>query len=204
MILILSALLFSLSSNLDNLVIGIAYGIKKIRIGTAANLIVALVTSTGTFLSMLLGIYVSKFLPSFLSNSLGAGIIIILGLYFVIQSIFKLINNKKIKELALKNTNDMIEYAEKSDLDKSGDIDKKEALLVAFALTFNNFGTGVAASVTGVNIELTVILTFIISICTLKLGERAGNHILGKFLGKFAPLISGLLLISLGVIELFN
>ncbi|NRT30189.1 putative Mn2+ efflux pump MntP [Clostridium beijerinckii] len=29
MILILSALLFSLSSNLDNLVIGIAYGIKK-------------------------------------------------------------------------------------------------------------------------------------------------------------------------------
>ncbi|NRV14874.1 putative Mn2+ efflux pump MntP [Clostridium beijerinckii] len=95
MILILSALLFSLSSNLDNLVIGIAYGIKKIRIGTAANLIVALVTSTGTFLSMLLGIYVSKFLPSFLSNSLGAGIIIILGLYFVIQSIFKLINNKK-------------------------------------------------------------------------------------------------------------
>lgn len=49
MILILSALLFSLSSNLDNLVIGIAYGIKKIRIDTTANLIVALVTSTGTF-----------------------------------------------------------------------------------------------------------------------------------------------------------
>lgn len=35
----------------------------------------------------------------------------------------------------------MIEYAEKSDLDKSGDIDKKEAFWVAFALTFNNFGT---------------------------------------------------------------
>jgi putative sporulation protein YtaF len=204
MILLLSALLFSLSSNLDNLVIGIAYGIKKIRIGIIANLIIATVTSAGTLLSMLLGIYISKFLPHFVANDLGAGIIIILGGYFLIQSIIKLINNKNLKELALKNTTDMIEYAEKSDLDNSGDINIKEALLVAFALTFNNFGTGIAASITGVSIEFTVICTFILSICTIKLGENVGNHVLGNFLGKYAPLISGILLIILGMIELIN
>ena len=204
MALLLSALLFSLSSNLDNIVVGIAYGIKKIKIGIIANLIIAIVTSTGTFLSMSLGVYISKFLPHSIANALGAGAIIILGGYFVIQSIIKLINNKNSKELALKDIADMIEYAEKSDLDNSGDINIKESLLVAFALTFNNLGTGVAASITGVSIQFTVISTFILSILTIMFGETVGNHVFGNFLGKYAPLISGILLIILGIIELLN
>ena len=204
MALLLSALLFSLSSNLDNVVVGTAYGLKKIKIGIIANLIIALITSTGTFLSMSLGVYISKFLPHSIANDLGAGAIIILGGYFVIQSIIKLINNKNSKELALKDITDMIEYAEKSDLDNSGDINIKEALLVAFGLTFNNLGTGVAASITGVSIQITVISTFILSVLTIMLGETIGNHILGNFLGKYAPLISGILLIILGIIEFLN
>jgi putative sporulation protein YtaF len=204
MTLFLSALLFSLSSNLDNLVVGTAYGLKKIKIGILPNIIIAIITSTGTFLAMSVGIYISKFLPDYVANSFGAGVIIILGGYFVIQSTIKLANNKSSKELALKDIDDMLEYAEKSDLDNSGDINLKEAVLVAFALTFNNLGTGIAASITGVNIRFTVIFTFILSIVTLKLGEAIGNNILGNFLGKYAPLISGILLIILGIIELFN
>ena len=199
MTLILSALLFSLSSNLDNVVVGMAYGIKKIKIGIIENIIIAVITSTGTFLSMSIGEYISKFLPHFVSNALGAGAIIILGVYFVIQSVIKLIYNTKSKELA-----DMIEYAEKSDLDSSGDINMKEALLVALGLTFNNLGTGVAASITGVSIQFTVIATFIVSIVTIIFGEALGNHVLGKFLGEYAPLISGIMLIILGIIEFLN
>ncbi|MBI6871843.1 manganese efflux pump [Clostridium aciditolerans] len=204
MALILSALLFSLSSNLDNVVVGIAYGIKKIKIGIISNFIIAAITSTGTFLSMSLGIYISKFLPHTVANALGAGAIIVLGVYFISQSIIKLINNKKSKELALKDITDMIEYAEKSDLDNSGDINIKEALIVAFGLTFNNLGTGVAASITGVSIQFTVVFTFILSILTIILGEAVGNHVLGKVFGKYAPLISGILLIVLGIIEFLN
>jgi putative sporulation protein YtaF len=204
MSLILSALLFSLSSNLDNLVIGTAYGVKKIKIGIIANLIIAVVTSIGTFLSMSVGSYISRFLPNSVANGLGAVVIVILGVYFVTQSIVKLGSNTKTKDLALKNITDMIEYAEKSDLDNSGDISIKEALLVAFGLTFNNLGTGVAASVTGVNIQFTVISTFILSILTIIFGESIGNHVLGEFFGKYAPLFSGILLVILGIIEFFN
>lgn len=204
MSLILSALLFSLSSNLDNVVIGIAYGIKKIKLGMLANLIIAFVTSTGTFLSMSVGAYISTFLPKSVANILGAGVVIILGIYFVVQSIIKLINNTKSKELALKDIDDMIEYAKKSDLDSSSDINMKEALLIALGLTFNNLGTGVAASITGVNILFTIISTFILSIVTITLGEVIGKCLLGKFLGKYAPLFSGILLIMLGIIEFLN
>lgn len=201
---LLSALLFSLSSNLDNVVVGTAYGLKKIKIKLPANLIIALITSAGTFLSMSLGVYISKFLPNYIANGFGALIIIILGSYFTIQSLIKLIYNKKSKGLALKDITDMIEYAEKSDLDNSGDINTNEALLVAFSLTFNNVGTGVAASITGVSIQFTVILTFIFSLLTIKFGETIGNHVLGSFLGKYAPLLSGILLIILGIIEFIN
>jgi len=204
MALILSALSFSLSSNLDNVVVGIAYGIKKVKIGIIANLIIALVTSIGTLLSMLAGVYISKFLPRYVSNRLGATVIIILGVYFIILSLIKLVNNTKSKELALKNITDMIEYAQKSDLDSSGDINIKEAFIVALGLTFNNLGTGVAASITGVNIQLTVIFTFILSFFTVIFGRAVGNHVLGEIFGKYAPLLSGLLLIILGFIEFIN
>jgi putative Mn2+ efflux pump MntP len=58
-----SAIIYILSSNLDNVVVGIAYGIKKIKIGLVANLILSIITCTGTVLSMSFGIYISKFLP---------------------------------------------------------------------------------------------------------------------------------------------
>lgn len=204
MILILSALLFSLSSNLDNVVVGIAYGIKKIKIGIIANLVIAVITCSGTFLSMSLGVYISNLLPQYIANALGSVAIAILGIYFVAQSIIKLLKNKKSKVLALKDITDMVEYVEKSDLDSSGDINIKEALFVAFGLTLNNLGTGVAASVTGVSIPFTVIFTLIFSLLTIIFGEAVGNHVLGKLLGKYAPLISGVLLIILSIIELFN
>lgn len=202
--LILSALLFSISSNLDNLVIGIAYGIKKINIGILPNCIIAFITSLGTLISMLFGSYIAKFLPTSISNSLGALIIIALGIYFIITSLLKFRNKTSSKELALKDVNDMVQYAESSDLDKSGDISIKESLLVALGLTFNNLGTGVAASITGVSIKFTVISTFVLSIIIILLGESIGNRVLGKILGKYAPLFSGVLLIILGILELLN
>lgn len=204
MLLLLSALLFSISSNLDNVVVGIAYGIKKIKIGIIANLIIAVVTSTGTFLSMSLGLYIAKFMPQSVSNVLGAGIIVILGIYFVTQSLIKLFRHANSEKLALKDLTAMLEHAENSDVDKSGHIDKKEAFILALGLTFNNLGTGVAASITGVNIFFTVITTFIISILTIILGASIGKNVLGRFFGKYAPLIAGVLLIILGFIEMFN
>ncbi|AAK78306.1 putative sporulation protein YtaF [Clostridium acetobutylicum] len=204
MILIFSALLFSISSNLDNVVVGMAYGIKKIKIGLLANLIIAITTSLGTFLSMTVGTYIAKFLSKHTANILGAVIIIILGVYFVIVSIPNLKKNTSSKSLAVKDVTDMVKYAEESDLDNSGDIDIKEAILVALGLTFNNLGTGVAASITGVSIQFTLIFTFTLSIVAILFGEYIGNHILGKFLGKYTPLFSGILFIILGIIEIIN
>jgi Predicted membrane protein len=201
---VFSSLLFSLSFNLDNIVIGAAYGIKKIKIGPSANLIIAAVTSLGTYLSMALGTYISGFLPDSCANAIGAAAVILLGLYFLIQSIVKLADRTKPKELALKDVSDMMEYAQESDRNHNGKIDKKEALLVAAGLMLNNLGTGIAASVTKVNIPLTIAATFVLSIVTVLLGEMIGGRALGKLFGKYAPLFSGILLILLGIFEFYH
>lgn len=200
----LSALLYSLSSNLDNLVIGIAYGVKKIKIGLISNLIIATVTSIGTLISMSVGKFISGFLPTSLTNMLGAVIIMLLGLYFLIQSILKLIPKSYSNSLALKNVDEIMDYAEKSDSDNSGTLNIKEAFVVSLGLMLNNLGTGLAASITGVNVSITVICTFILSIALLMLGKSIGHNILGSVCGKYAPLISGVLLIILGIFELIN
>lgn len=200
----LSDLLYSLSSNLDNLVIGIAYGVKKIKIGLISNLIIATVTSIGTLISMSVGKFISGFLPTSLTNMLGAVIIMLLGLYFLIQSILKLIPKSYSNSLALKNVDEIMDYAEKSDSDNSGTLNIKEAFVVSLGLMLNNLGTGLAASITGVNVSITVICTFILSIALLMLGKSIGHNVLGSICGKYAPLISGVLLIILGIFELIN
>ncbi|GEQ21531.1 sporulation protein [Clostridium butyricum] len=200
----LSDLLYSLSSNLDNLVIGIAYGVKKIKIGLISNLIIATVTSIGTLISMSVGKFISGFLPTSLTNMLGAVIIMLLGLYFLIQSILKLIPKSYSNSLALKNVDEIMDYAEKSDSDNSGTLNIKEAFVVSLGLMLNNLGTGLAASITGVNVSITVICTFILSIALLMLGKSIGHNVLGSVCGKYAPLISGVLLIILGIFELIN
>lgn len=201
---LLSALIFSLSSNLDNIVIGMAYGIKKIRIGFLSNLIIAILTSTGTFISMSLGVYLYHVLPSNSASILGALIIIIVGFYFSFESFIKLIKEHHYKYIALKDLNEMVDYAELSDQDHSGDLNFKETLMVGLSLSFNNIGTGIAASLSGVNLLMAVCCTFLMSFMTLYLGFFLGSNIFGRFMGKYAPLISGLLLVILGAIQLIN
>lgn len=199
---ILTSLLFCISFNLDNIAIGIAYGIKKIKLGFFSNLLIAFITTIGTFLSMCISKQILNFIPLNVASIIGALIIILLGLYFLIQSIIDLYGNENLKLLTIKNSKNMIEYASKTDKDKSNYIDRKEAISVALGLSFNNIGMGIIASATGINLFLATFFTFIFSITFLSFGIYIGNKFIGKILGKFAPLISGILLIILGIIEI--
>ncbi|WP_242846022.1 manganese efflux pump [Clostridium novyi] len=92
---------------------------------------------------------------------------------------------------------------EQADVDNSGSIDLKESLALALALTINNFGLGLGASIAGLNIVLTVLFTFLSSVLTIKLGEVTGKKYLSKVFGKYASLISSIIIIIIGLYELF-
>ena len=199
-----SVLLFVISANLDNIVIGIAYGISKIKMQIFSNLLIAFFTTIGTLVSMYAGKLLISVLPVSLAGKIGAGIMMLLGLFFLAQSILHFLHqNQTVHSVALKDADEMIDYAAQSDKDVSGFIDIKEAFAVGLGLTLNNLGTGLIAGVSGIPIIPVALLNFVSSFAFLSIGFLLGNRFLGKLLGKFAPFLSGVLLIVLGLVEWF-
>lgn len=188
----LSSLLFAISANTDNFVVGLSYGINKIKIGLTSNLLISLITMTGTFLSMSLSKVIVNFIPTSVANIIGGVMLILIGIWTIVKPSLNNIQSVNI-----------LENPEKADKDKSLHIDPKESITLALALTINNIGLGIGASITGLNILFTTILTFIFSIIMLIFGYFFGSYYLSKLFSKRAIIISGLLIISLGVFEIF-
>ncbi|KOF58147.1 sporulation protein [Clostridium sp. DMHC 10] len=200
---IFSAILFVLSASTDNFVVGLCYGIKKIKINLPINLLIALISSIGTILSMELGNIIATFVPNNFTNILGGSILILIGLWAMLSEFNE---NKKSSKAAEKNSlsniEDILSNPENADKDTSGSIDLKESFSLSIALALNNMGLGIGASIAGLNIILTTILTFFISIITISLGLTVGNKYLSQKLGKYAAVISGIIIILLGIYEM--
>ena len=88
----LLALLFTLSSNLDNFVMGLTYGVKNEDIPLSSNIIISFITTFATYLSMLFGQLITHLVPHKFSNELGSVIFILMGAWFIGSDLFK--NNK--------------------------------------------------------------------------------------------------------------
>ena len=145
---IFSSILLAFSASLDSLIIGIAYGIKKIRIKFSINIIIALIVTLGTFLSMLLGAILGNFIPGYICNYIGAILLIAVGIWMTIDYYKDQkslssdttdsddINNDLIDSL---NYDEILTKNKTADIDGSGNIELKEAVSLALALSINNF-----------------------------------------------------------------
>lgn len=65
------------------------------------------------------------------------------------------------EENNLSKLGDILNNPESADTDTSGNIDLKESSSLAIALALNNMGLGIGASITGLNVVFTSILTFL-------------------------------------------
>ncbi|PST94204.1 hypothetical protein C9I86_02285 [Photobacterium sp. NCIMB 13483] len=179
----LLALIFSLSSNLDNFVIGLTYGVKNERIPLVSNAIIAFITALVTFISMLGGQLVTQLIPHQVSNELGSVIFILMGTWFICADMLKKQQQKEEKQSTVLNF--------------------KGAVMLGLLLSINNIGVGILGSITHLSIYLVVALTFITGMMLTYAGNNIGDSVIGKMVGKYNDLISGGLLILLGILSLF-
>jgi len=96
-----------------------------------------------------------------------------------------------------------LENPAKADTDRSGYIDVKESVSLAFGLTINNLGCGMGSGIAGLNIVLTSVLTFIFSIVAIVAGYFMGDRLIANMTSVWTGIISGLLVIALGIYEYF-
>lgn len=199
----LSILLFVIAASLDILVVSLAYGLKEIKINFSSTLVIASISALGTFISMILGKFLVDLIPIKLGDIIGGLVLLLLGFY----SIYSYFKEKKI--LTSHNSeNDssptfILENPEVADKDKSGNIDFKESLALSLALALNNFGLGIGASISGLNIAFTTISTFIISLIFISLGFYLSKTIKSKNISKNSNLIAGIIIIILSLFIIF-
>ncbi|MGB9825070.1 MAG: manganese efflux pump, partial [Desulfofundulus sp.] len=188
--------------------------------------IVAIVSTTGTIVSMCMGSLVAKYIQAHLANIIGSSIIVGVGAWIILQSWINPSDNtaepvcqetsgsaapqsgaEKILEFHIKSLGIFVRILRepwRADVDFSKEIDGKEAFLLALALTINNLASGFGGGIVGINIPFTAVMVFVFSLLTLACSVKFGHKYLSRWLGKWAGVVSGLILIFVGVYEFFS
>jgi len=203
----LSPFLLSISSNLNTLRVSLSYGIKKIHLTKSMTLLLAIITSMGTFISMYFGKLILHLFQRSLGNIFGAILLSFIGVYFIVEYIrletkHAGYDTSYYFEPPIKYKS-ILENPNIVDSDKSNHIDVWECLKLSFALILNNLCACFAASITGVSISLSVFFNFIITVVSVYLGYFNSNIYISKWFNKYSNLISGVILIILGIYEAF-
>jgi putative Mn2+ efflux pump MntP len=75
---------------------------------------------------------------------------------------------------------------------------------LALALTINNLAGGIGAGIYGLNIIYTTLLTVILSLAAIALGQLLGRKLTKNLSSKWSGIISAFLIICLVVYEYFH
>ena len=187
----LPPLLFGISASLDALLVGITFGIRGAGIRFRENLLISTITLLGTCLSVGLGEGLTALLPATLWTLCGSLILILLGLYYII----KFMNSRR---------ETFRESAPLTATQASSAMPFSQACSLGMALSANNMGIGLSASIAGLPLLSAATVTFFFSFIFLLLGNQLGQHHIHKLTEHSANLITGILLISLGIFQLIN
>lgn len=204
-------LAIAIAANLDNLGVGIAYGIQKIRISHMSNLIIALISFIATWLSAEAGKMISLYLSPQIAGAIGAILLFGVGVWVFIQPILTAIkNNQPILDLQLFGERfyigptEILNYPERADIDNSRSVGYWEAVILGIALSINALAGGFDAGAVGISSLVEATFVGIFSFITIIAGYYFGRKYAAEQIGKYATVISGTLLMAIGVHQLLG
>ncbi|ABO50125.1 protein of unknown function DUF204 [Desulforamulus reducens MI-1] len=211
---LLTLVVFALALNMDALGTGVAYGIRKIRIPFLSLLIISGMSVLTIIFSMTAGQMVSKLISPAFAHRLGGILLLLVGIWILIQSIKdakqdnledlaefeRTVMQIRIKSLGL--VIHILREPSKADLDKSGVISAREALLLGIALSMDAFGAGFAVSMFGFSTALTAVVVGIGHILMTYAGLVLGKYFAYSSLGRQLALVPGCILILLGLFKI--
>ncbi|MDO4540371.1 MAG: sporulation membrane protein YtaF [Syntrophomonadaceae bacterium] len=206
----LGAIMFSLAVSVDGFVAGLAYGVRKIRIPVFSLLVVALASAAAVSVSMLCGNVVAYLMSPELATSVGAILLMAVGLYFFMGFCRERIraladSSEPLLSLELKPLGvivNILKDPEIADFDSSGVISFKEALFLGAALAMDAFGAGMGLAMTGAPILLTAAGVGMVKFILMNTGIRMGHMLEKERMRPWLMLLSGGVLFLLGILEI--
>lgn len=186
----------AIASNLDNAGVGIAYGVRKIRISWVPNLVIALISGVATYLSGILGVVITQYVPARTASWLGAAVMIGVGVWVMSEPWRKRgARHKNARNLMTRILRNPVE----ADFDKSATISMVEALVLGIALAMNALVGGFDAGVFHIGVLWTALMVALFSFLLLGVSAYLGSHYAAETLGDRATYIAGILLILIGI-----
>lgn len=206
-------ILIAIAISMDSLSVGIAYGIKNIKVPLYSLIILDFISVLLLSFGFFTGSLLMKLLPGLAMNLIGAGILFFIGLWFLIQA---WLNYKFPKEnlhqpisIALISIDSLgiainiLRDPSKADLNVSGVIDLKEAVLLGVALAIDSLAIGIVVSLTSLGlIAFTLLLVAILNLVLLLSGIYIGKNYIASQLKAKTSFIPGCILIILSLSRL--
>ncbi|SHJ94299.1 sporulation membrane protein YtaF [Desulforamulus aeronauticus] len=194
---------FALASSIDNLGVGISYGIRGIRIGLSSNFLVAIICFLFSATGIFFGQWLSKVLPGIFPILAGAFFLFVIGIRIILLAAprkQRISQEVTSDEKPIKAFTEILEYPEKADVDKSGDIGLAEAIILGIALSVNALTNGLGAGLLGLSPFVISLAAAIGSFITVWAGVALGGKVaairIGSFtIGQFGTILSGILLV---------
>jgi putative sporulation protein YtaF len=189
-------LALTFSSSIDNLGVGISYGIRNIRISHFSNLIISVICFLFSVAGIYFGLWLSKILPGIMPVVIGSFLLVVIGLRIVLLAIPRKVEAEGAEgEIASTEINGLTK-----NIGESGGIGFVESIFLGIGLSANALTNGLGAGLFGLNPIAICVAAAIGSFITVwggvALGRKIAHVRIGKFtLGQFGTLISGTLLL---------
>ncbi len=199
----LAAILLAVVLSIDGFVVGLSYGIKRIKVPFLPVMLIVLCSILAMTLSILAGQLVAGIIPYHLASFIGGTILVLIGLWQLIEGLKKYQDNPVLLSIKLQTLGlvlQVIHEPENADIDQSGDINYREALLLGIALNIDVVGVGLGAGIAGYSFILAPFATAAL-LLALYLGLSIGKKTAEGFLGRKGYIIPGLILILLGLVN---
>ncbi len=214
------AILMAVALSLDGFGVGLAYGLRRIRIPMSSLIVIALCTVFAMGISMLFGSWITlwfKFAPARL---LGAVILVGLGVFQLAKAIWNqkreilpqavpamtAVMQRPVLEPVFKFQLNffglviqVLKTPDLADVDGSGGISLRESLLLGIALAMDAFACGIGAAMAGMTLSVIVIVA-ITQIIMLRLGQQMTGKIPDNWTEK-AKYLPGTVLILIGIFK---
>ncbi|NRD77795.1 sporulation membrane protein YtaF [Bacillus sp. BRMEA1] len=205
----LTILLIGVAANIDNLGISVSYGLKTTRIPAASNLFIAVISMICAYISITAGEVISNFISLKTANLIGGLLIIFLGGKCITEAYFSKASLESGTEEAERvyadsNFSRVIAHPQLADLNQDKVITLKESILLGLALAMNCLAIGLGAGIAGIPPVLTTLSIGVFSYISIAIGAMIGSRISNNNIAKYSNILSGLLLVMIGVYEIIT
>jgi putative sporulation protein YtaF len=199
----LHVFIIALTNNLDNIGVRIAYTIRGIKISTAINTWISVITFAISYFAAYSGTVISGYIGKRLSSILTLILLSGIGSYMIYSQYLKRMCQGEFGQDHKKGVCHILLKPENADMDNSKHIDFKEATVLGIALSINNVGGGVSAGMIGLNPFWVGCLSAVLSFLILWAGNVMAEFFIKWNLSNKATITAGILLIAIGIEQMF-